>query len=157
MKRYVPPLYRIVKIGRTITLLLLLFYICTLKLGAFWVVSPRVIISVESGCIVHSSIVSEKWNGIGPTPCIGFAWNELGMVIIPNSRRVGLRQNVYLPLWIAPLATGIFTILAARRHRKWQIGKCGFCGYDLTGNMSGVCPECGKFTERKPSGLTPNL
>lgn len=21
---------------------------------------------------------------------------------------------------------------------------CGYCGYDLTGNVSGACPECGK-------------
>ena len=27
-----------------------------------------------------------------------------------------------------------------RRHRK---GLCLKCGYDLTGNESGVCPECG--------------
>jgi hypothetical protein len=23
-------------------------------------------------------------------------------------------------------------------------GRCLFCGYDLTGNVSGVCPECGR-------------
>ena len=23
-------------------------------------------------------------------------------------------------------------------------GRCAACGYDLTGNTSGVCPECGK-------------
>ena len=33
---------------------------------------------------------------------------------------------------------------------KWQnqrrlakVGKCPSCGYDLTGNETGVCPECG--------------
>ncbi len=26
------------------------------------------------------------------------------------------------------------------RHRR---GRCRKCGYDLTGNVSGVCPECG--------------
>jgi len=30
-------------------------------------------------------------------------------------------------------------------------GFCGRCGYDLTGNISGVCPECGwKLPDRKP-------
>jgi len=24
---------------------------------------------------------------------------------------------------------------------------CGACGYDLTGNVSGVCPECGTEIE----------
>jgi len=29
--------------------------------------------------------------------------------------------------------------------RQWrrQHGLCQSCGYDLTGNVSGVCPECG--------------
>ena len=32
-------------------------------------------------------------------------------------------------------------ITHARRHKK---GLCVNCGYNLTGNMSGICPECGK-------------
>ena len=30
-----------------------------------------------------------------------------------------------------------------RRRRLLQLGLCPSCGYDLTGNVSGVCPECG--------------
>ena len=30
------------------------------------------------------------------------------------------------------------------RRRRWlRLGLCGGCGYDLTANVSGVCPECG--------------
>ena len=30
------------------------------------------------------------------------------------------------------------------RIRTWEeTGKCRQCGYSLTGNTSGVCPECG--------------
>lgn len=25
-------------------------------------------------------------------------------------------------------------------------GDCMYCGYDLTGNVSGTCPECGRVT-----------
>jgi hypothetical protein len=32
----------------------------------------------------------------------------------------------------------------ARRRRRLRNGQCIRCGYDLTGNVSGVCPECGK-------------
>ena len=28
-------------------------------------------------------------------------------------------------------------------RRRLQGGQCLRCGYDLTGNVSGVCPECG--------------
>ena len=31
-----------------------------------------------------------------------------------------------------------------RRYRRRRKGLCLKCGYDLTGNVSGVCPECGK-------------
>lgn len=30
-----------------------------------------------------------------------------------------------------------------RRWRRSRMGLCVLCGYDLTGNVSGVCPECG--------------
>ena len=30
-----------------------------------------------------------------------------------------------------------------RRNRRRRHGLCLKCGYDLTGNTSGVCPECG--------------
>ena len=31
----------------------------------------------------------------------------------------------------------------ARRLRRVLRGRCESCDYDLTGNVSGVCPECG--------------
>ncbi len=33
-----------------------------------------------------------------------------------------------------------------RRWRRRRRGCCTKCGYDLTGNTSGRCPECGKAT-----------
>jgi len=32
------------------------------------------------------------------------------------------------------------------RHFRRMFGACAACGYDLTGNESGVCPECGNAT-----------
>jgi hypothetical protein len=31
-----------------------------------------------------------------------------------------------------------------RRARRRLAGKCVACGYDLAGNKSGTCPECGR-------------
>ena len=31
----------------------------------------------------------------------------------------------------------------ARRRFRTRRGVCPRCAYDLTGNVSGVCPECG--------------
>lgn len=35
-----------------------------------------------------------------------------------------------------------------RDHRQ-KTGCCRHCGYNLTGNVSGVCPECGTLTEEE--------
>jgi hypothetical protein len=32
-------------------------------------------------------------------------------------------------------------------HRITATGNCLHCGYDLTGNVSGVCPECGGIAD----------
>jgi len=53
--------------------------------------------------------------------------------------RVGLWGPVVL-FGILPLVWGVVR-LRARLKRK--AGCCARCGYDLTGNTSGVCPECG--------------
>ena len=49
-----------------------------------------------------------------------------------------------LPLWIPLLALIIPTLLLWRRERRRAgSGFCLRCDYDLTGNVTGACPECG--------------
>ena len=46
--------------------------------------------------------------------------------------------------WLRPLAhTLLFWYLDRRRPGP---GRCRRCNYDLTGNLSGICPECGTAT-----------
>jgi hypothetical protein len=48
-----------------------------------------------------------------------------------------------LPLWIPSLLTSMPTaVLFWRDRRRIPPHCCQSCGYDLTGNVSGVCPEC---------------
>lgn len=56
--------------------------------------------------------------------------------------RQAIRFTGYLPLWIPLLICIVATVVVFRRTRAVP-GGCGGCGYDLTGNVSGVCPECG--------------
>lgn len=44
---------------------------------------------------------------------------------------------------VIAIVTGIPFWLARRRDMRKKTGHCRFCGYDLTGNRSGRCPECG--------------
>ncbi len=57
------------------------------------------------------------------------------------------RVYLFLPPWI-PLTTfalpiGLMMWLDRRRRLP---DHCKKCGYNLTGNVSGICPECGKPT-----------
>ena len=47
------------------------------------------------------------------------------------------------------LAYPIFALIRGplRRHRRRKKGLCVACGYNLAGNESGVCPECGEAVE----------
>ncbi len=54
--------------------------------------------------------------------------------------------SVVVPFWfLFLLSTGLFLLA----HRRWMKSRrppgphCKSCGYNLTGNVSGVCPECG--------------
>jgi hypothetical protein len=53
--------------------------------------------------------------------------------------------TTFIPFWIPFLIIAVPTAVIIRRMRRWKPeGKlCKSCGYDLTGNVSGICSECG--------------
>jgi hypothetical protein len=53
-------------------------------------------------------------------------------------------QDVVVPYWFLVATATAATIASAERSsRRPPPGCCPHCAYDLTGNVSGVCPECG--------------
>lgn len=55
---------------------------------------------------------------------------------------------VEVPLWSLLLFFGAATWLL--RSKRIAPGHCTRCGYDLTGNVSGRCPECGSAVSGSP-------
>lgn len=51
--------------------------------------------------------------------------------------------SVSVPLWLPLLVVAVPTYRLWRRTSRFPRGFCAHCGYNLTGNTSGVCPECG--------------
>jgi hypothetical protein len=61
-----------------------------------------------------------------------------------TGRGWGIGGHLFVcPLWLPSLLILIPTAFLWYRDRRHPPGHCQKCGYDLTGNKSGVCPECG--------------
>ncbi len=66
-----------------------------------------------------------------------------------------IHRGIIVPLWFVALISLPYPILTVRSewrlfHRKRR-GHCLKCGYDLTGNVTGKCSECGTAIQLKPN------
>lgn len=76
---------------------------------------------------------SSGWHG---------GWLESGSTWwLPRFNRYAGGWYASAPLWI-PLVI-VLVLAACFRPRPSVLRDCKVCGYNLTGNVSGVCPECG--------------
>ena len=70
-----------------------------------------------------------------------------GVYPIPFYGSGGASRWLYVPFWpLVVLAAGWIACPAVRSWNRHRLGLCSRCGYDLTGNESGVCPECGTIS-----------
>jgi hypothetical protein len=56
------------------------------------------------------------------------------------------RDYFAIPVWMPILLLALPTATLWYRDRRPPKGHCQNCGYNLTGNVSGRCPECGEPT-----------
>jgi hypothetical protein len=67
----------------------------------------------------------------------------------------GFRLAVF-PCWsvlLLSLLLPIWWTIRRRAKPAMNRAKCSTCGYNLTGNTSGVCPECGTPVPSKPEAI----
>jgi len=64
---------------------------------------------------------------------------------------------VVLPLWIPPALAAAVTVwlFVSVRRKRTPVG-CGNCGYNLRGNISGICPECGNPVNSQTASMVDN-
>ena len=74
-------------------------------------------------------------------------WKTLGLQWPAVHKSAG--TGVLVPLWLPVLAVGVGATVLHRQRNRLRVGSCQHCGYDLTGNVSGRCPECGAAIERE--------
>jgi hypothetical protein len=87
-----------------------------------------------------------------PRRVAAHTWN---LVVAHGEQFPGLRIIV-VKLWaiVVPLACP-FAIMTWRLGRRGRSNRsCSHCGYNLAGNTSGVCPECGTAIATKAAAKT---
>ena len=63
--------------------------------------------------------------------------------------------DVVIPFWVFIIVTVVPTVfLFYRDRRRPRPGCCMACGYNLTGNTSGRCPECGAAVKGNSDAYT---
>jgi hypothetical protein len=118
---------------------------CCVQGGLYWMTHHRK--ATEGGRTVTfldrevPPAATPHFFGTPDTAALGFEMNRA------QSRWAGPDDPGYVrvPLWALAAVTSVLPAarLVARRRRARRRGTCRSCGYDLTGNVSGVCPECG--------------
>jgi len=102
--------------------------------------------------------VSHWWFNPQPRPAGVFAKAFLGFgihfenAITPQGKTL-IIQRFWVPIWFGMLVFMLPPLIALwrgplRRHRRRREGLCPRCGYNLAGNISGRCTECGATCPR---------
>jgi hypothetical protein len=100
--------------------------------------------------LAHGSFVISTCSG---RACLMRAKFEISFgaaeIFLPGFVTVGSRgrtlKDVYCPLWMPLIVVLCFV---EQPLKSVKVGHCVACGYDLTGNVSGRCPECGTTIAR---------
>ncbi len=120
----------------------------TVARGGIWLSYRRAVepdaVDGERGFLLTSRFGYLRYPYRDYKPCILNAGHHY---VGPSSDRLVV-HSVGLPLWLLTIAFAAYPAIAfyrgpLRRYRRRRHGLCPRCGYDLTGNESGICSECG--------------
>ncbi len=102
--------------------------------------SYRGVLIFRGHVLVGLSLSAEHWRQIEDRP-----WLRSHLYRPPFG---ATRGALDIPIWVLAMLLAAYPTIALircplRRNRRRRRGLCVTCGYNLTGNESGVCPECG--------------
>jgi len=121
--------------GLVLSVMLLTFWVASMRY-TFGYIGSSAGVYFESGAYsvfaTHGQIPASGNVGVGRSRWPVFWWFSCP-AMLPLT-----------PVWMPLVAALIPTGLLCSRSRRFPPGHCQKCGYNLTGNVSGVCPECGE-------------
>ncbi|HEX4793690.1 MAG TPA: hypothetical protein VH370_07865 [Humisphaera sp.] len=91
-----------------------------------------------------------------PAAAANTSWHHIGFAggsyrNVPNGVAVAAVMFAVAPFWPIAALTGLIPLRGiwrwGRAARRRRMKLCPNCAYNLTGNTSGVCPECGGKVE----------
>ena len=123
--------------------------------GGFWELSDTWFFTFDlsngnASCFVthDSTAPPQRGFSIGLHPFVGKpSWCDFG--VYSYNKRGFIHSGLLFPLWSLLALLAIYPVIAfirglLRRWRRRRKGLCIRCGYNLAGNVSRVCPECGE-------------
>jgi hypothetical protein len=139
--------------------------LCAIWLASFWVAvgygnaRKRIEFRFGAGAVMlswdsvsnefprNSEAVNHYVNYLeGATIWTGDSGHDIEALLWPSSHRFGSILFVTVPLWPAIGPIVLYSGVLWWRDRRPPKGHCQNCRYNLTGNVSGICPECGCAT-----------
>ncbi len=123
----------------TAKLQILVFYLAIFPLAVLLASRP---LSRYGQGIATATVAVLAWTAVK------FITEALSQTYFETTKMVWLFWGFYGFIGLsANIAFGtVATMLRRRLYPIYPIGHCHKCGYDLTGNESGRCPECGDAT-----------
>ena len=99
---------------------------------------------VHSDTVVPSDTGARAWGAYVDPAGPWYVETTLSEPLLPAWDSMLGAWWAYAPLWPFVVLPGILAVWLWRRDRRPGPGHCQRCGYNLTGNVSGICPECGE-------------
>lgn len=142
-------------------LLVLWFVACCVPLAAYHssayvavgLGKTKFTVSVDAGCLIVYHVPDLDTGDVAKL--LRRRPGRSDLMLAPKWFRVSGWRVLALPAWLftaVGMSVGAAIWLLTRPRRP---GGCRKCGYDLTGNVSGVCPECGTLIHSPAPPLFP--
>ncbi len=113
--------------------------------------SNRVWVSFAWGAVTFD-IGPPGWRDVGQASALADDGAAFDVRRIWGGRVWMVRVSLAIPtIVLAALVLAVFGLPRLRRRLRAKRSQCLRCGYDLTGNVSGVCPECGAAVAAAPT------